>query len=195
MNNLETLLASNSYLCLKSKHLQGSIMHLLRYNRNWSTQPQIYCNDRVPPLVWLHSCLPDVTWHHCMWWDLPHLFPLYMQVHCGCVWSLYTSPGWEILPHERQQCLPRKRRGVENPCTFLMGKSPNPSSKWLQDDGKLKLMACIHSFPDKIVSTKCLIFADFNLCKFLLSHQIAVLFYWTLGDTHEQVDKKIVPYS
>ena len=56
-------------------------------------------------------------------------------------------------------------------------------------------MACIHSFPDKIVSTKCLILADFNLRKFLLSYQIAVLFHWTLRDTHEQVDKKIVPYS
>ena len=33
------------------------------------------------------------------------------------------------------------------------------------------------------------IFADKNLCKFLLSYQIAALFYWTLGDTHEQLDK------
>ena len=34
-----------------------------------------------------------------------------------------------------------------------------------------------------------------NLCNFLLSHQIAVLFYLTLGDTHEQLDEKIVPSS
>ena len=38
-------------------------------------------------------------------------------------------------------------------------------------------------------------FADMNLSKFLMSHQIAVLFYWTLGDKHEQLDKKIVPSS
>ena len=55
--------------------------------------------------------LHQLTWHHCMWWDLPRLLPLYMQVHCGCVWSLYTSPGWEILLHEIHQWLPRK--GIE----------------------------------------------------------------------------------
>ena len=30
---------------------------------------------------------------------------VYMQVHCGCIWNLHTSPGWVILPHERHQCL------------------------------------------------------------------------------------------
>ena len=34
-----------------------------------------------------------------------------------------------------------------------------------------------------------------NLCNFLLSHQIAVLFYFTLGDTHEQLEEKTVPSS
>ena len=77
-----------------------------------------------------------------MWWDLPRLLPLYMQVHCGCVWSLYTSPGWEILLHERHQCLPRKRRGVENPCSFLMGKISQATLKVIKRWWKLKL--CIH---------------------------------------------------
>ena len=47
----------------------------------------------------------------------------------------------------------------------------------------------------KLCPQKCLILADTNLRKFLLSHQIAVLFYWTLGDTQEQLDEKIVPSS
>ena len=75
------------------------------------------------------------------------------------------------LSHERHQYLPRKRRGVENPCTFLMGKFP------------VQMEFC---------PQKCLIFADINHCKFLL-YQIAVVFYWTLWDTHEQFHKKIVP--
>ena len=59
-----------------------------------------------------------------------------------------------------------------------------------------KMMANgMHSFlfQMKLCPQKCLIFADMNLRKFLLSHQIAVLFYWTVGGTHKQLDKNIVP--
>ena len=118
--------------------------------------------------------------------------------HCIC---RYTVAVFEVCKevqagrfyHERQQCLPRKRRGVENPCTFLMGKSPKPSSKWLQDNGKLKIMACIHSFPDKVVSTRMSYFCWYepvqvptvtNCCPFLLDSWRHT---WT-------IDKKIVHY-
>ena len=57
-------------------------------------------------------------------------------------------------------------------------------------------MACIlFFFQMKLYTRNCLILADMNLRNFLLSHQIAVLFYLTLGDTHEQLDEKIVPSS
>ena len=67
---------------------------------------------------------------------------------------------------------------MENPFTFqnLPGQ-PQSDQKMMEN-----LHAFIY-FPDEIVSTK--MFADMNLRKFLLSHQIVVLFYWTLGDTHE----------
>ena len=38
----------------------------------------------------------------------------------------------------------------------------------------------------------CLYFAGMNLYKFLLSHQVTIIFCLTPGDTHEQLDKKIV---
>ena len=62
---------------------------------------------------------------------------------------------------------------------------------------ELKLMACIHFFSrcNCVHKNVFFMFADMNLSKFLMSHQIAVLFYWTLGDKHEQLDKKIVPSS
>ena len=99
--------------------------------------PKYTVRIKCRPLCDCILSIPDVTWHHYMWWDLPTP----PTVYAGPLWLCYKS---EVLPHERQQCLPRKRRGVENPCTFLIGKS---SSKCLQD-GTLKLMACIHSFPD-----------------------------------------------
>ena len=34
-----------------------------------------------------------------------------------------------------------------------------------------------------------------NLWKFLLSHQVAVLFYLTLGDTRAQLDKPFLSYD
>ena len=129
-----------------------------------------------------------------MWWDLPCLLPLYMQVHCGCVWSLYTSPGWEILPHERHQCLPRKRRGVENPCSFLMGKISQATLKVIKRWWKLKL--CIHSFPAEIVSTKMSYFCWCEPAQVpIVTPNCCPFSIWTLGDTHQQLDKKIVPYS
>ena len=124
-----------------------------------------------------------------MWWDLPRLLPLYMQVHFGSFWTLYTSPGWEILLHERHQCLPRKRRDVENPCTFLVGKIFQAALKVIKRWWKIKGNG-MH-FKIKLCPQKWLIFTDMNLRKFLLSHQIDVF----LGDTHEQLDKKIVPPS
>ena len=61
------------------------------------------------------------------------------------------------------------------------GKSPKPPSK----DEKLVLWHAFFLFQMKLCPQNCLIFADMNLRKFLLSHQIAVLFYWTLKlETH-----------
>ena len=69
-------------------------------------------------------------------------------VYAGALWlclNLYTSPGWEISPHERHQCLPRERRGVENPCTFLMGKISQAALKVIKRWWKIKANG-MHSF-------------------------------------------------
>ena len=93
-------------------------------------------------------CLPDVTWHHCMWWDLSCLF--YCICRCTVatwLFSLYTSPGWEILPHEKH---PRKGGGmvVENSCTFLIGKISQAALKMIKRWWKTNasIMACIPFF-------------------------------------------------
>ena len=39
------------------------------------------------------------------------------------LWLFEVCIQVQILPHERHQCLPRKRKGVENPCTFLIGEN------------------------------------------------------------------------
>ena len=83
---------------------------------------------------------------------------------------------------------------MENPCTFLMGKMSQAALKVIKDDGKIKANG-MHSFLFQMKLCPMSYFADMNLRKFLLSLPIAVLFYWTLGDTHEQLDKKIVPSS
>ena len=44
----------------------------------------------ILPLVGLHS---DITWHHCMWRDLPHLLPLYM--HIGSGKFLEVAKAWD----------------------------------------------------------------------------------------------------
>ena len=151
-------------------------MHLLWYTWNWSTEPQVYinCHDQVPPLVWLHLSTWRYMTSHVVRPPTPS--PTVYAVHCGCVWNLYTNPGWEILSHERQQGL--------------------ATLKAIKRWWKIKANG-MHSFPfqTKLCPQKCLNFADMNLRKFLFSHQIAVLFYWTLGDTHEQLDKNIVPSS
>ena len=87
------------------------------------------------------------------------------------------------------------------PCTlpriFLMwenlpGHAQSDQRWWKM---KASIMACIPFFQMKLCTQNCLILADMNLHNFLLSHQIAVLFYLTLGNTHKQLDKKIVPSS
>ena len=58
-------------------------------------------------------------------------------------------------------------------------------------------MARILFSPDELVSTSLgsmhLFINNLNLWKFLLSHQFAVFFYLTIGDTHAQLDKKNCP--
>ena len=122
---------------------------------------------------------------HCICRCTVAVFEVCIQVQAG-----------RFLPHERHQCLPRKRRGVENPCTFLIGKISQATLKVIKRWWKIKANG-MHSFllQMKLCPQKSLILADMNLRNFLLSHQIAVLFYWTLGETHEQLDKKIVPSS
>ena len=82
--------------------------------------------------------------------------------------------------------LPRKRCGES---LYLPDRENLPGHP--RSDQKANGM---HSFlfQMKLCPQKCLILADMNLHEFLLLHQITVLFYWTLGDTHEQLDKKIV---
>ena len=59
---------------------------------------------------------------------------------------------------------------------------------------EVSAMACIFFTSRWNLSTSLgKVFADMNLYKFLLSHQITVHFYLTLGGT--QLDKKIVPSS
>ena len=95
-DNLETLPASKSYFCFKYEHFQGSVMHLLWYTRNWSTQPQVYinCNAWVPPLVWLHFVyliLHDITacdefshaFSHCICRCTVAVFEACIQVQAG----------------------------------------------------------------------------------------------------------------
>ena len=64
-------------------------------------------------------------------------------------------------------------------------------------ENEASVTACILSFSSRLncvhFTGKLSYFADMNLRKSLLSHQIAIFFCLTLGDTREQVDKKIVP--
>ena len=68
---------------------------------------------------------------HCIWRWTVAVFEVCIQVQTG---RLY---------HEIHQCLPRKRRGVENSCTFLTRKI---SQAALKRSKELKLMECIHFF-------------------------------------------------
>ena len=65
--------------------------------------------------------------------------------------------------------------GAENPCT-LMGKISQAALKVIKRWWKIKANG-MHSFlyQMKLCPQKCLIFAEMNMRKFLLSHQIAVL--------------------
>ena len=113
-----------------------------------STQPQVYinCNDRVPPLAWLHSVymtLYDITacdeishaFSHCICRCTVAVFEVCIQVQAGRFYhmrdiNVFLGRGgvWRIL------------------VPSWWGKSPRPPSKWSKDDGKIKLMACIHLF-------------------------------------------------
>ena len=78
----------------------------------------------------------------------------------------------------------KSRKGgwwVENPCTFLIGKISQATLKVIKRWWKIKasVMACIPFSSKWIVYTK---LSYLNLRNFLLSHQIAVLFYLTLGE-------------
>ena len=153
-------------------------MHLLWYTWNWSTQPQVYinCNDLyiVPPLVWLHSVylmLHDITAYD----EISHAFSHHI---CRCTVAVFevciqVQAGRFYHMHERQQCLPRKRRGMENPCTFLMGKISHAILKVITRWWKIKTNG-MHSFlfQMKLCPQKCLIFADKSLWKFLLSTKL-----------------------
>ena len=74
----------------------------------------------------------DLLWYTRNWSTQP-------QVYINC--------NDRVPPHERHQCLPRKREGVWR---FLepswWGKSPRTPSKWSKVDEKLKLIACVHFF-------------------------------------------------
>ena len=125
--------------------------------------------------------------------EISRLLPLYMQMHCGCVWSLHTSPGWEILPHERHQCLPRKGGVWRILVPSWWRKSSRPPSKWYKDDGKLKLMACIHLFFIWNCVHKNVLFLLIWTCTSSYCHTKLLSFPIGLLETHEQIDKKIVP--
>ena len=119
-------------------------------------------------------CLPDVTWHHCTWWDLPHLLPL-----CSvAVFKVCIQVQAGKFYHMRDFNVFLGRGGVWRILVpSWWGKSPRPPSKWSCTRWwKIKANG-MHSFlfQMKLCPQKCLIFADMNLCKFLLSHQIAVL--------------------
>ena len=97
------------------------------------------------------------------------MFEVCIQVQAG---RIYHN-------HERHQWLSRKRRGVENPCTFLMGKISQAALKVIE------WWNCVH---------KSVLFLLIWTCASSYCHQIAVLFYWTLGHKW-QLDKKTVPSS
>ena len=192
-----TIPAFKPYFCLKTKHLQGSVMHLLWYTLNWSTQPQVYINrnDWVPPLVWLHSVylmLHDITvcdeishtFSHCVSRYTVAVFEVCIQVQAGRLYHM----------RDQHRCLSRKRRVWRILVPSWWGKSPRPPWKWSK---KIKANAFI-SFPDEIVSTKMSCFADMNLCKFsLYCHTKLLSFSIGLLETHmnNYMDKKIVPSS
>ena len=85
------------------------------------------------------------------------------------------------------------RRGVENPCTFRVRKISQAALKVITRWWKIKANG-MHSFlfQMKLCPQKCLIFADMNLCKFLVSHQIVAL---SIGLLETHMNKKIVPSS
>lgn len=102
--------------------------------------------------------------------------------------SLHTRPvckdkGWEILAHENIY-IPRQKRAMWNLGAFpgrkIMAPRLPPSVKWSKDDEKVCLWNGLFSPPDEIVSTgkAWTYFADMNLWKSLLSHQIAVFSTW-----------------
>ena len=117
-------------------------------------------------------CLPDVTWHHCTWLDLPRLLPLYVQVHCGCVQAgrFYNMKDIDVF---------LGRGGVRR--ILVPWKISQAALKVIKRWWKIKVNG-MHSFlfQMKMCPQKCLIFANMN---------------WTLGDTHEQLDKNTVPSS
>ena len=64
---------------------------------------------------------------------------------------------------------------MENPCT--LENLPSRPQSDQKDDGKLKLMDAFIFLQMKLCPQKCLLFAHMN---------------WTLGDTHEQLDKNLL---
>ena len=95
--------------------------------------------------------------------------------------------GCENLAHANIY-LSRKKKQKKSWCLSLQENLPDCRlCKVSKGDEKMKWHAFLSSL-DKIVSTPLgkayTYFADVNLWKFLLSHQIAVLIYLTLEDTH-----------
>ena len=95
--------------------------------------------------------------------------------------------GCENLAHANIY-LSRKKKPKKSWCLSLQENLPDCRlCKVSKGDEKMKWHAFLSSL-DKIVSTPLgkayTYFADVNLWKFLLSHQIAVLIYLTLEDTH-----------
>ena len=83
---------------------------------------------------------------------------------------------------------------VKNLGAFPPWQEDLPTVKWSKDDKKVCWWNDVLSFVLQMKS--CLLHLEkacfMSLWRFL-SHQIAVLFYLTLGDTHAQSDKKIAP--
>ena len=125
--------------------------------------------------------LPDVTWHHSMWLNLPCLLPLYMQIHLATwLFKVFTQVQAGRFYHTRDTNVFLGRREGYDKSLYLSNKENlshcykiyvlaqhfrggviiNMPLKYIynplkeNNDGKLKLVWW-HAFffPDEIVST------------------------------------------